>query len=118
MRSSLFKILSGTAVALALMASSGCAQVADTAKQAASSAASQVAETARTEAVKAICAPVRDGKLNAAEVKKLSGFMDLAEQSGLPREFTTPLRAFADSGLETPKDVQQQLMTACDNATK
>lgn len=114
----MIKILSGTTLALAVLASSGCAQVADTAKQAASSAASQVSEKARAEAIKAICAPVRDGKLNAAELKKLSGFMDLAEQSGLPREFTIPLRMLADSGLETPKDVQQQLMTACDNATK
>ena len=114
----MLKILSGTTFALTFMALSGCAQVADTAQQAASGAASQVAETARSEAIKAICAPVRDGKLNAAEVKKLSGFMDLAEQSGLPREFTIPLRMFADSGLETPQDIQQQLMTACDNATK
>lgn len=118
MRSIMIKFLTGTAVGIAALTATGCAQVADTAKEAASSAASQVAETTRAEAIKAICAPVRDGKLNAAELKNLSGFMTLAEQAGLPSEFTAPLRMIADSGIEAPQAVQQQLLTACDNATK
>lgn len=118
MRSIISKTLAASVLALALVSVSGCAEVADTAKEAASGAASQVAETARVQAIKAVCAPLRDGTINAGDLKLLAGLLDSAEQAGLPAEIVDPLRTIAASGDQAPQEAQDQLVIACDDATK
>ncbi|GAA3691743.1 hypothetical protein GCM10023081_31550 [Arthrobacter ginkgonis] len=107
--------------ALAVVAlSTGCAEIADTAKQAAGDAASQVASdvanTARTEAVKAICAPVKDGKVSAGDIQALSGWVLAAGENGVPAEITGPLQQIAEAGDKAPAEAVAALDDACDSA--
>ncbi|GER23226.1 hypothetical protein NCCP1664_17220 [Zafaria cholistanensis] len=115
------RVLSLSLSALAVAALSvGCAEVADSARQAAGDAASQVAsdvaQTARMEAVKAICAPVKDGTVSAADVQALSGWVLAAGENGVPAEITAPLREIAEAGDKAPAGAVTALGNACDSA--
>ena len=99
-----------------LLSVSGCATIADTASSAASSAATQLADGAKKELIKKVCAPIKDGSVNASDLKVVSSMVDSVREGGLPKEFVSALDDVAASGDEVPAEVQEQLVTACDNA--
>ena len=102
--------------ALLLLSVSGCATIADTASSAASSAATQLADGAKKELVKKVCAPIKDGSINASDFKVVSSMVDAVREGGLPQEIVSALDDVAASGDKVPADVQARLVTACDNA--
>lgn len=95
---------------------SGCATIADTTSSAASSAATQLAEGAKKELIKKVCEPIKDGSINASDLKIVSSMVDSVREGGLPKEFVSALDDVAASGDEVPAELQERLVTACDNA--
>lgn len=108
-----FLLVSGSILLLAL---AGCAGVADTASSAASSAASQLAGSAKKELVKTVCSPIKDGSINAGDLKILNSMVDAVREGGLPKEIVNALDEIAASGDNVPKDAQARLVAACDKA--
>lgn len=104
--------------ALVIIALSGCAEVGDKASSAASSAASHVAELAKKELITAVCSPLKDGTINASDLKVLSSMVDAVREGGLPKELVKALDDVAGAGDNVPADVQARLVTACDNAVR
>lgn len=102
--------------AAVLMSVTSCAAISDTASSAASSAATQLAEGAKKELVKQVCAPVQDGSIDASDLKIVSSMVDSVREGGLPKEFVTALDDVAASGDKVPAELQNRLVTACDNA--
>lgn len=107
-------LVSGMILSLAL---TGCAGITDTASAAASSAASQLADGAKKEMIKAACAPIKDGSINAADLKVLNSMVDAVREGGLPPEIVKALDDVAAAGDNVPADAQARLASACDAAT-
>ncbi|PQZ87744.1 hypothetical protein CQ018_17525 [Arthrobacter sp. MYb227] len=105
-------------VVLVMFAIAGCAEVGDKASSAASSAASHVAELAKKELITAVCAPLKDGTINASELKVLSSMVDAVREGGLPKELVNALDGVAGAGDNVPADAQARLVTACDNSVR
>lgn len=108
-------LASGTILLLAL---TGCAGIGDTASSAASSAASQLAEGAKKEMIKTVCSPIKDGTINAGDLKILNSMVDAVREGGLPREIVKALDDVAAAGDKVPADTQARLVAACDSATQ
>lgn len=104
------------ASAVLLLSVTGCATIADTASSAASSAATQLADGAKKELIKKVCEPIKDGSVNASDLKIVSSMVDSVREGGLPKEFVSALDDVAASGDEVPAELQERLVTACDNA--
>lgn len=104
------------AAALLLLTASGCTSIADTASSAASSATGQLAEGAKKELIKAVCAPIKDGRINAEDLKIVSSMVDAVREGGLPKEFIGALDEVAASGDKVPAEAQARLVAACDSA--
>lgn len=104
------------AAAILMLSATGCATIADTATSAASSAATQLADGAKKELIKQACGPIKDGTINAADLRIVSSMVDSVREGGLPKEFVSALDDVAASGDKVPADVQERLVTACDNA--
>lgn len=104
------------AAAVLLVSLTGCAGVADAASSAASSAASQVADGAKKELIKTVCSPLKDGTINAGDLKILNSMVDAVREGGLPKEIVNALDDVAAAGDNVPAGAQAQLVTACDNA--
>ncbi len=104
------------AAALLLLTVSGCTAIAGTASSAASSAAGQLAEGAKKELIKAVCAPIKDGSINAEDLNAVSAMVDAVREGGLPKEFISALDDVAGSGDKVPAQAQARLVSACDNA--
>lgn len=103
--------------AVLLISVTGCAAITDTATSAASSAATQLADGAKKELINQVCSPIKDGTINAADLRVVSSMVDSVREGGLPREIVSALDDVAASGDKVPADVQARLVTACDNAT-
>lgn len=101
---------------LVIVAVSGCAEVGDKASSAASSVASQAVEHAKKELINAVCSPLKDGTINASELKLLTSMVDAVREGGLPKELVKALDGVAGAGDSVPADAQARLVTACDNA--
>ncbi|ASN38363.1 hypothetical protein CGQ24_04615 [Arthrobacter sp. 7749] len=106
-----------TSLAILALATSGCAGIADTASSAASSAATQLADGAKKELIKQVCAPIKDGTVNADDLKIVTSMVDAVREGGLPEEIVSALDDVAASGDKVPADVQARLITACENAS-
>ena len=104
------------ASAALLFSVTGCATIADTASSAASSAATQLADGAKKELIKKVCAPIKDGSINASDLKIVSSMVDSVREGGLPKEFVSALDDVAASGDNVPAELQDRLVTACDDA--
>ena len=106
-----------TALAVLALTTTGCAGIADTASSAASSAATQLADGAKKELIKQVCAPIKDGTINAEDLKIVTSMVDAVREGGLPKEIVSALDDVAASGDKVPADVQARLVAACDNAS-
>lgn len=108
-------LASATALLLSL---TSCADLGETASSAASSVASQAADSAKKELIKRICTPLKDGTINASDLKVLKSMVDAVRDGGLPKEFVDALDGVAGTGDKVPADAQARLVTACDNALR
>lgn len=118
MKIQLSKIPLLASVVLVLVAVTGCAEVGDKASSAASSVASQAVDQAKKQLINAVCAPLKDGSINASDIKMLSSMVDAVRDGGLPKDLVKALDGVAASGDNVPADVQAHLVTACDNAVR
>lgn len=99
--------LTATAVAAVCLPLAACSQAEDAARSAASNAATKAADSLRTkaqqEAVKQACGlttgsgPLADGQVSANERAAVASIASVAEQAGVPKQYTDPLQAIGDS---------------------
>lgn len=92
---------------LAVTLLTGCSQAEDAARSAASGAATKAADTvkrkAQSEAIKQVCAmttgsgPLADGTVSDNDRALAASVASVAEQAGIPKQYTAPLATVGDS---------------------
>ena len=106
-----------TGIALAaaglLLLSTGCSALG----QGASDAAGRLTDAAGREVVRQACGPVQDGRLDASELKVFSSIVKSIDGGGLPDELVQILRGLAESGDGVSEDLQDRLISYCNDAT-
>ncbi|MGN6610490.1 MAG: hypothetical protein ACTHLJ_01830 [Angustibacter sp.] len=113
-----------TALALGWLPLTACSQAEDAARSAASDAAIQAADSLRSkaqqEAVKQACGltrgsgPLADGQVSANERAAVASIASVAEQAGVPKQYTDPLQTIGDS--ETGKAATAKAVNALKQA--
>lgn len=68
--------------------------------------------------IKTVCSPIKDGTINAGDLKILNSMVDAVREGGLPKEFVNALDDVAAAGDKVPADTQARLVAACDSATR
>jgi hypothetical protein len=87
----------------------GCAQVEDTARNAASKAATAAAGEVKDQ----ICALTQDGLVSVQDKELLTGLIPPARTAGVPEEVLAPADQIAKAGDSVPEDALGKLRGAC-----